>query len=236
MTPTLKKADYSARLLFDPAPSTIHVRDLIHMESHYTDRTSDYVTGMLLLASKIGIVNKTQACYFQVLFTIGVNLRKSLYQHEGHPFLGPDNLAIQIGGRVFGGSVNARAGFYSLDNVHTAHGYDAWVSRVLYRNSFLGDTDFFRNGIIPPKRRKDRTIITAAIPLPLSASSIASTIPPLAPAASTTGRLSQSSTDSSGQSQKITSTPAIPKKPLKQEVKEVKEAKGFFAGRFLEEG
>lgn len=160
MTPLLKKAAYAARPLFDPAPSTIHIYDLIHMDHHYTDRTSDYVTGMLMLAAKAGIVTKVEACYFQVPFTIGVKLRKSLYQHEGQPFLGPDDTAVQIGDRIFGGGSQAPGGAYTLDNVHADPGYDAWLAQVLFRGTTKEDSDFHRSGTVAPKRHKDGSLST----------------------------------------------------------------------------
>jgi hypothetical protein len=178
MAPLLTKKMYGERALFDPAPGTIHIKDLIQEESHYLDRTSDFVTGSLMLASHLGKISKVEACYFQVPFTIGVKLRTSTYKHEGHPFVGPDGGAMHIGDRVFGGSQGLAAGAYSLLNVSTAPNYDTWLASSLFRSTTEIDSDLHRAAQQAPKRRKDGTRTQASA----STSSASALVAPCAPA------------------------------------------------------
>lgn len=176
MTPLLKKAEYRARPLFDPAPGSAHILDLIHRDTHYTSRTSDHVTGMLVVASFLGYITKVQACWFQVPFTVGVNLRKSLYEHEGSPFLGPDGLAFSWSDRAFGGAGGVAAGAYNLGNMKNAPNFQKWVNDTLFRGTTLEDSDFHRGNLDTPRRNKSGTIITGGRPFsPGSESSLTDT-------------------------------------------------------------
>lgn len=154
MAPLLTKAMYAACDLFDITPSGMHIRDLIHAEEHYQHRTSDLVTGMLLLAVKERVISKVEASWFAVPFIIHAKLRSSVYKHEGAPFLGPDGGILIINGKPFTG---ASAGIvptsiYTLDTVIVAPNYEAWLANVLFRGSSAQDSDFGRSNAVPPKR------------------------------------------------------------------------------------
>jgi hypothetical protein len=164
MTPLLKKHDYQSRPLLNPAPGSMHIIDLIHSEQHYTSRTSDHVTGLLILASNMNKIAKVQACWFQVPFTIGVKLRKSLYKHEGHACLGPDGKAMRLGNRVFGAGDKLEAGAYSLTDIKglkRARNFDTWLQGMLWRGEQEGSakSDFALAGTEPPRRDKDGAIV-----------------------------------------------------------------------------
>jgi hypothetical protein len=66
MAPLLTKKMYGERQLFNPAPSFLHIKDLVQAEEAYLRRTSDLITGMLLLGCKIGATTKVEASYSQV--------------------------------------------------------------------------------------------------------------------------------------------------------------------------
>lgn len=153
MPPVVSKKSYELRPLFDPPHGTIHIRDMIQFDQRYEHRTSDLVTGMLLLGVRVNAIQKTQACYFKVTLLPHVKLRTAVYQHDGNAFTGPDGLAMVIDGEVFGGFAGLKAGLYTLDNVDTAPNYVQWVSETLYRGGSIDDTDYSRRGDVPPKRR-----------------------------------------------------------------------------------
>ena len=154
MAPLLTKAEYTNRPFFDIAPSSMHIRDLIHEETHYDDRTSDLITGMLLLAVHEKIITKVEACWFAVPFTIGAKLRTSVYQHEGNPFLGPDGRPMSIVGKFFHGSGGpAQNSQYTFDTMKNAPNFDRWLAQTLFRSTNKDDSDFSRNNQTPPKRK-----------------------------------------------------------------------------------
>lgn len=135
----------------------MHIRDLIHEESHYAHRTSDLVTGMLLLAVHEGVISKVEACWYAVPFTIGANLRVSVYQHEGNPFVGPDGLPMYVVNSLFGGTRNflGPGSQYTFHNMRRAENFDEWLSLTLFRGSHKGDSDFDRSNLLPPGRFRD---------------------------------------------------------------------------------
>jgi hypothetical protein len=110
IAPVVSKSTYFNRPLLNPDGGTVYIRDLVQMDSSYLFRTSDLVTGMLYLGYHVGAITKTQACYFRVTFLPHLRLRTSCYQHEGEAFIGPDGLAMTVGGVVFGGAENMAAG------------------------------------------------------------------------------------------------------------------------------
>lgn len=163
MAPLLKKADYAQRAFFDVAPSSIHIHDLIHEESHFADRTSDLVTGMLLLGVKARVITKVEASWYAVPFTIGAKLRTSVYRHEGNPLLGPDGGFITIKQHGFKGNNTAglRASQYSLDDVDEAPGYEKWLSDVLFYGKTVDDSNLATSGEPIPKRKADGSRVPA---------------------------------------------------------------------------
>lgn len=142
----------------------MHIIDLIHSEQHYTSRTSDHVTGLLILASNMTKISKVQACWFQVPFTIGVKLRTSLYEHKGHACLGPDGKAMRLGNSTFGGGDKVEAGAYSLTDIEgleRAPNFDTWLQGMLWRGEEeeSAKSDFALAGAEPPRRNKDGAIV-----------------------------------------------------------------------------
>jgi hypothetical protein len=133
---------------------------MIHSAANHQDRTSDLVTGTLLLAVQENLITKVEASWFAVPFVLGAKLRKSTYRHEGNAFLGPDGLAIMIAGDAFGGAAKTPGGAYTLDNLITAPNYDAWFNTVMFRGSAKDEHDFTRGSIAIPKRRKDGSLRT----------------------------------------------------------------------------
>ena len=160
MAPIVTKQTYGARPLFDPPRGSLHIKDIVQMDSKYLLRTSDLVTGMLYLGSKLNAIQKTQACYFKITFLPHLKLRTSVYKHEGRAFTGPDGLAMIIDGVVFGGFENLQAGAYTLDNVHEAPNYLKWIVEILYRGGDKADSDYALRGAVPPKRSIDGTPLT----------------------------------------------------------------------------
>jgi hypothetical protein len=96
MAPTLCREGYRSRPLYSPPPSSIHIIDLIHSDAHHQHRTSDLVTGMLLVALQEGFITRAQAAWFTVPINQDRWLRTSTYENDGHPFVGPDGLAIWL--------------------------------------------------------------------------------------------------------------------------------------------
>lgn len=187
MAPLLKKEEYSKRSLFDIDPSSMHIHDLIHQEGCYNHRTSDLITGMLLLAVHEKVITKVEACWFAVPFTIGAKLRTSVYKHEGNPFLGPDGYPMLIAGTPFGGRDYVaqssgdgesdgparpdRLSAYNFKTMRQAENFDEWLAKTLFRGTHRGDSDFARNHAQPPKRRVNGARADAPDPTALTPSS-----------------------------------------------------------------
>ena len=154
MAPLLTKAEYARRTFFDVAPSSIHIKDLIHKETRYNDRTSDLVTGMLLLAVYLKVITKVEASWYAAPFTIGARLRVSVYQHEGNAFLGPDGQPMSIAGQLFHGSGGPTLpSQYTFETMRDAPNFQQWLDQTLYRGTTSDDSDSARRGEVPPKRK-----------------------------------------------------------------------------------
>lgn len=162
MAPLLTKAEYERRDLFDITPGEHHIRDLIHEEQRYDNRTSDLVTGCLLLGVHVKAITKVEACWYAVPFTIGARLRVSTYVHEGHAFVGPDGFPMIIHGRTFhGDGPPGPASAYNFDNMADAPNYTTWLATTLYCGKTLVDNDWALQGISPPKRKANGERISA---------------------------------------------------------------------------
>jgi hypothetical protein len=204
MAPLLKKEEYGRRAFFAIQPNSTHILDLIHEETRYNDRTSDLITGMLLLAVHKKIITKVEASWYAVPFTIGAKLRVSVYKHEGNPFLGPDGLPMVIGRQTFyGASPFAPASQYTFDNMETAPNFAQWLSQTLYRSTNKDDSDMSRNNVQPPKRKADGSRVSA-VTLPSFTSSPAPAASSPAPVSSSSkkrkSRGSKKSSDRKGRS------------------------------------
>ena len=151
MAPLVTKSSYSQQPIFNPQGGIFHIKDIVQMSDKYLHRTSDLVTGCLMLGAKIGAITKTQACYFRLTFLPHLKLR-SLYLHQGEPFIGPDGLAVTIDGVVFGGEEQMQAGRYTLDTVDQDGEYVEWLETLLYRGTSKNDCNYMRRGEGPPKR------------------------------------------------------------------------------------
>jgi hypothetical protein len=160
MAPVVCKSTYLQHPLFDPQGGVLHIKDIVQMDDKYLHRTSDLVTGMLLLGANVGAITKTQACYFKVTFLPHLRLRTSVYQHHGEAFIGPDGGAVTIDDVVFGGGEQLAAGKYTLDTVHQDPDYDEWLSCILYRGKTDRDANYIRNGEEPPKRDNNGMALT----------------------------------------------------------------------------
>jgi len=66
MTRKATKAEWKARRVYDPAPGTVHLKDLIAQvkDGHYAkDKLSDYLIGMILWALVVGgLIEETHGC------------------------------------------------------------------------------------------------------------------------------------------------------------------------------
>lgn len=93
----ISRNTYSELLLFDPPTGRIHVKDLVQLDHLYSHRLSSQILGMLLLGVELGIIQKTQACYFRAPLLPHVQIRKLSYP-QGRPFLGPDGGYISVQG------------------------------------------------------------------------------------------------------------------------------------------
>ena len=184
MAPLLKKEEYGKRSLYDIDPSSMHIHDLIHQEGCYSHRTSDMITGMLLLAVHEKIITKVEACWFAVPFTIGAKLRTSVYKHEGNPFLGPDGYPMLIAGTPFSGRGYVaqssdddgesdgharpdRPSAYNFETMRQAENFDEWLAKTLFRGTHKDDSDFDRHNLLPPSRFRDGRRKDAPAPPPL---------------------------------------------------------------------
>ncbi|KIN02553.1 hypothetical protein OIDMADRAFT_27069 [Oidiodendron maius Zn] len=142
MPPVVTKRSYELHPLFDPAYGSLHIRDIVQYDQRYKNRTSDLVTGMLLLGMKVNTIQKTQAYYFKVTLLPHVKLRTAVYQHDGNAFTSPDGMAMVINREVFSGFAGLKAGAYTLDTVDTTPNYTQWVADTLYRGGSIDDTDY----------------------------------------------------------------------------------------------
>ena len=94
MTSAPTRAELALRHIYDPAPGSIHIKDLIRMAKdgfYVKDKPSDYVIGMILHARDICSILAWHGTLFQLPFVKGMSLRTG-YAHYGQPFLGPDGL------------------------------------------------------------------------------------------------------------------------------------------------
>lgn len=136
MTPAPTEAELALRHIYDPAPGTIHIKDLIRMAKdgvYVKDKLSDCVIGMILHARDIGDILAWQGTLFQLPFVKGMNLRSG-YAHYGQPFLGPDDMILTLSGRTLRGSEdnNYQNSPLTKDTITAHPKYQAWLKETLY--------------------------------------------------------------------------------------------------------
>lgn len=136
MTPAPTQAELALRHVYDPAPGSIHIKDLIRMAKdgvYAKDKLSDYVIGMILHARDIGDICTWQGTLFQLPFVKGMRLRTG-HAHHGQPFLGPDDLILTLADRTLKGSENNDIDESPLtkDTITSHPNYQAWLKDALY--------------------------------------------------------------------------------------------------------
>jgi hypothetical protein len=162
MAPAITLKQYNALPLYDPKLSEVHVRDLVQMEELYTGRISSQVLGMLLMGVHVGVIQKTQCCYFRAAMLPHVRIRK-LYHPDGRPFLGPDGRYLFVQGFDLGGDrkYNAVHSHYALETVKEAPNYEDWLSKLLFCGGGPDDAEYLKKGQVAPKHQIDGSRILA---------------------------------------------------------------------------
>jgi hypothetical protein len=102
MTPALTEAELALCYIYDLAPDTIYIKDLIYMVKngvYVKNKLSDCVIRIILYIRDIGDILAWQGTLFQLLFVKGMNLWSD-YAYYSQLFLGPDNIILTLSGRT----------------------------------------------------------------------------------------------------------------------------------------
>jgi hypothetical protein len=148
MTPLPTPDEMAARHTFDPAPGTVHVRDLVAMAKdgiYAKDKLSDHVIGMLLLGKSTGAVSTWEGTLFQLPFVKTMKIRSGT-QHLGHAFTDPDGDVLILGGRTLHGSsdVDIQLSTFTADSLKGHPQYLTWLKDTLYAGRAADATTYVR--------------------------------------------------------------------------------------------
>jgi hypothetical protein len=148
MTPLPTPDEIATRHTFDPAPGTVHVRDLIAMAKdgiYVKDRVSDHVIGMLVLGKSVGVVTTWEGTLFQLPFVKSMKIRSG-NEHLGHAFTDPDGDVLILGGRTLHGSsdVGIQLSAFTADTLKGHAQYSTWLTNTLYAGRAADATTYIR--------------------------------------------------------------------------------------------
>jgi hypothetical protein len=134
MTSQSTQAELSARHLYDPAPRTVNMTDLINMVKdgvYAKDKISDYVVGLLIAARLLGLIKPWEGTLFQLPFMRPMKMRKGPLHRNGRPAFGPNGTVWKLEGVVLcGGSWNNHVETLPL-TVENLMNHPEWVERHL---------------------------------------------------------------------------------------------------------
>jgi hypothetical protein len=148
MTPLPTPSELATRHIFDPAPGTVHVRDLIAMAKdgiYAKDRVSDYVVGMLVMAKHTGVISAWEGTLFQLPFVKGMKIRTGM-QHLGCAFTDPDGDVLILDGRTLHGSsdIDIKLSTLTVDSLKDHAQYSTWLKTTLYAGRAADATTYTR--------------------------------------------------------------------------------------------
>jgi len=148
MTPLPTPSELDARHIFDPAPGTVHIRDLVAMAKdgiYVKDKLSDHVIGMLVMAKNTGVISAWEGTLFQLPFVKGMKIRSGA-QHLGHAFTDPNGDVLILGGRTLYGSsdINIQLSPLTADTLKNHPQYSTWLNTTLYAGRAADATTYAR--------------------------------------------------------------------------------------------
>jgi hypothetical protein len=59
MSPLISKSEYSICLLYNPKFRKVHITDLVQIDNKYSHQMSDLATGILVIGTTCGVIQKT---------------------------------------------------------------------------------------------------------------------------------------------------------------------------------
>jgi hypothetical protein len=136
MTPKPSAKDFDTYHLYDPAPGTVHITDLINMakDGHYLkDKLSDYVVGLLVVARQHDVITAAEGAMFQLPFVRGMVLRKK-YPHYGLPLKDWNGKVLSLLDRRFEGSdaANVQPSSHDFSTFLSSPKFPLWAKTHLY--------------------------------------------------------------------------------------------------------